>query len=400
MSQKIIVGADWEPSGWRVFVYDPFGSLTAPSFCPSGHTVSAPTTLSSCWNPTTEVPNVYEINGFVDRVAFLDPATFPTQPTELLIESAHLWERTPASLAQVFDYNELMALEGIASSSSNLQVVEFPHSLAKRARLETGFTAKQKDMDPQAQVLFRLRRPSMHMRELDTSYTIGSARTLTTAQLQVQAKREYRNQIVRECNQRLNIMRRYDYGETPAPGFFQEHVDAIADVRHMRRIVDETYSPGATINPNYPSRNNMERFAGMKYWGPGSSQSGQIRNVSMNTCMSVYVAVRHRQTPGGDIEVRKSPNGTDNIGLDTVWSKIFNMSSYHGGIGGIARANLMHYNLANKSRSSGIRSSVSALPEAGGDPATPDYLDRQAVRREFRATIKGLIRLFRDSPIP
>jgi hypothetical protein len=400
MDERIIIAADWEPAGWRVFVYDPFGSLASPTFLPSGHTVSAPTTLSPCWNPTTEIPHVYEINGFVDRVAFLNPATFPNKPTELLIESAHLWERTPASLAQVFDYSELVALETIASTSGNLQVIEFPHSLAKRARLESGFMAGQKDMDPQAQALFRIRRSAMHMRELDTSYAIGPARSLTSAQLQVQARREYRSQIVQECNQRLNIMRRHDYGVTPAQSFFQEHIDALEDVQHMRRIIEATYSPGAAINTSYPSRNNMERFAGMKYWGPMSSLSGQIREVSMNTCMSVYVAVRYRQTPGGSIEIRKSPNGIDNIGLDTVWSKIFNMSSYHGGIGGVARANLMHYNLANKSRSSGIRSSVSPLPTSGGNPTTPAYLDRQAVRREFRATIKGLIRLFRDSTIP
>jgi hypothetical protein len=397
MSNKIIIAADWEPAGWRVFVYDPFGDQNVPSFCPSGHTVSAPITLSSCWNPVTEVPNVYEINEFVDRVAFLDPNIFPNQPTELLIESAHLWERTPVSLAQVFDYNELMALEKIASTSGNLQVIEFPHSLAKRARLECGFKSNQKDMDPQSQVLFRLRRSSITMRELDTSYTISPARTLTPAQNSVQSKRDYRNQIVQDCNQRLNIMRRYDYGGIPVHTFFQEHVDAMEDVQHMRRIIEGTYLAGGTISPRYPSSNNMERFAGMTYWGPRSSRAGQIRGLSMNTCMSVYVAVRHRQTPGGTIEVRKSPNGTDNIGLDTVWSKIFNMSSYHGGIGGVARANLMHYNLAKKKRFG--TTAVSPLPTGGGNPATSAYHNRQAARKEFRATIKGLIRLFRDSTI-
>ena len=398
MSNKIIIAADWEPAGWRVFVFDPFGTLSAPSFCPPGYTVSAPTTLSACWNPATEVSCIYEIDGFVDRVAFLNPVTFPPQPTELLIESAHLWERTPASLAQVFDYNELMALEDIASTLENLQVVEFPHSLAKRARLESGFAAAQKDMDPQAQALFRLRRSSIHMRELDTSYAIGSARSLTRNQIRVQGKRDYRNRIVQECNQRLNIMRRYDYGRTPPPSFFQEHIDAVADVQHMIRIIEGTYPPGALISPGYPSRANMERYAGLSYWGPRSAFPGTVRGVSYNTCMSVYVAVRHRQTPGGPIEVRKSPNGTDNIGLDTVWSQIFNMSSYHGGIGGVARANLMHYNLAKKGRY-GTNATI-PLPVAGANPSTPAYVRRQAARREFRTTIKGLIRLFRDSTIP
>ncbi len=184
---------------------------------------------------------MYEINEFVDRVEFLNPATFPNQPTELLVESAHLWERTPASLAQVFDYNELMALETIASASENLQVIEFPHSLAKRARLESGFTANQKTWILRPKTLFRLRRSSMYMRELDTSYTIGSARSLTPAQIQVQASRDYRNRIVQDCNQRLNIMRRYSYGGHPATSFFQEHVDALQDVQHMRRIVGGTY---------------------------------------------------------------------------------------------------------------------------------------------------------------
>ena len=402
MTDRIIIAADWEPEGWRVFVFDPFGSPSSPSFRPSGHTVSIPTTLSGCWSPSTEIPQIYEIDGFVDRLAFLNPSTFPSQPTELLIESAHLRERTPASLAQVFDYNELQALEGLASTRGDLQVVEFPHSLAKRARLESGFLEDQKDMDPQAQALFRLRRSSMYMRELDTSYCISSARGLTADQQRVQAKRDYRSRIVQECNQRLNIMRRYNYGQTATPVFFQEHVDAIADVDHMFRIVEATYSPGAVIGSGYPSRSNMERYGGLKYWGPRAhlrgAISGAVRWVSENTCMSVYVAVRHRQTPGGPIEVRKSPNGIDNIGLDTVWSGLFNMSSYHGGIGGIARANLMHYNLAKKSRYG--TSSTSVLPPAGGNPATPAYVRRQAARREFRATIKGLIRLFRDSSIP
>jgi hypothetical protein len=398
MSQKIIIAADWEPNGWRVFVYDPFGTHSSPSFCPSGHRPVVPKILSNSWDPSLEIPCVYELSGFLDRGVFLDSATYPNLPTELLIESAHLWERTPASLAQVFVYDELVILEDIARMMNNLTVVEFPHSLAKRARLECGFGDPQKDMDPQAQALFRLRRPSIPMRELNTSHAINTARPLTVDQSRIQAKRDYRAQIVRECNQRLNIMRRYGYGNSTPSSFFQEHIDAMDDVAHMLRIVQSTYDPAAgPVSARYPSATNMERYAGMKYFGPRSPNPGTVKVVSANTCMSVYVAVRHRQAVGGLREVRKSPNGTDNIGVDTVWSQIFNMSAYHGGIGGIARANLMHYNLAKKSRFG--TTSVVPFPMAGGNPLTSEYLARQTSRKEFRTTIKGLIRLFRDSKV-
>ena len=125
-------------------------------------------------------------------------------------------------------------------------------------------------------------------------------------------------------------------------------------------------------------------------------QTGNLREgPKMNAIMSLYCCVFDN-----DRRLRRNENTGEFIGVDFVWSRLLLMSQYHGGASGIPRANLMWYVLTERFQGRASRGNAGELSSPRiqlGDDDSPAYIARQTARRNWRRSMKALIRIFRDA---
>lgn len=276
----------------------------------------------------------------LDRDAFLAGAAWqPAEgPTRLVVEHAHLHERTGLSVAQVYPYAELCRLHEQAVKDG-VEIVAFPQRLTLRARKEGGFESKEQD--PQAIAAFIGRRPEVALKRW--SPLRDDERVLHAAV----------NEIRMDMTLRLNLMR---------PSY--EHPDA-ERAKQLLVQVAEQLSPAT-----------REQF-GIKL----KKKDGSLLKTPLKLAqiMALYVCVFDENG-----ELRRNPDG-EFIGMKTIWNQLLLMSPYHGR-SGTARSNLMYHGLRNHDR---VPYSYEDSPE------------QHAARRErwaqWRRGCKELLRAFRDA---
>ena len=220
---RAVIVADWERTGWRLFVFDPnrtdYGGLSDAELreeldSRDLDTVVTVAQFQAASGSRKQVckqrlwendglylsPEDYDINWVApneesihDRLDggyylndlpkeyLLENDFFAGGDCDLIIENAHLRLATETSLAQVYDADELRLLFGRMNGS--LRIFEFPNTLTGRARFEAGIEtsnklpegqkmtaterANAKMRDPEAILIFTLSRKSVLIRRFD-----------------------------------------------------------------------------------------------------------------------------------------------------------------------------------------------------------------------------------------
>lgn len=297
----------------------------------------------------------------VSKTDMLNGALWSNGPIRLVIEHAHLHERGPLSVAQVYNRVELEQF-WVASQDAGAKIQAFPQRLTQRARTEGGYTSKEED--PKAIYDFILNRPEVSLKNWRPRTTED------TAFYQVI------NQMRHNMTTRLNEMRpEYDPGNP--------------DVRHAVDLLE-------TFASDLPE--NIQRQFGLEFYR--TSKKGHYEKESLkpplkpkggartgfNVIMAIYVAIYD-----GDQNLRLNDRG-DFIGMKFIWNYLFLMSPFSGK-SGTARSNLMY-----RSLSSFDRVHMGDLQYQYRD--TPEtHALRREVWSQWRKGIKYLMRCFRDAGI-
>ena len=391
---RTIIAADWEPTGWRLFVYT---QDRTPDFhyLELEHIAPDYGASEGCWGEGG-VRDGYYLDS-VPRDIFLNRDTFVNGPCDLVIENAHLLARRETSLAQVYWPSELFQLYDICTELG-IRIFEFPAPLAKRARLEALFGAGDKARDPEAVVRFCLRRRDVILREFNplNQLLTREGEPLSEHQQEEASRREYMNDVRNECNFRLNVMRQYQY-QLPANLIEENFISARADIEDALGILDNLF--GTPLPENAPEEEVSQRALLSTFLNIESTEdntvlrrfarNGNYSHPRMTAVMAAYVGVFERGE-GMQRNLRRFPNQDGRfIGIKMLWDRVWTMSPFHGSYGGVPRANLMWMGLFMAERNSGRR-----IHRIGDDEA--EYHTRQSHRRNWRKAVKLLLRTFRD----
>lgn len=177
--ERTVIVADWERTGWRLFVFCPFDLEYDGHYLePVGFELSLLAPNGDAIHP--RLTGGYYLND-LPKEFFLESNFFANGPCDLIIENAHLRRATETSLAQVYDEDQLRTL--FDRMNGQLRIFEFPNTLTGRARLESGIEtsrrlpenqrmtnverAAAKTRDPEAILDFTLRRRSVLLRRFD-----------------------------------------------------------------------------------------------------------------------------------------------------------------------------------------------------------------------------------------
>jgi hypothetical protein len=388
---RTVIAADWDPTGWNLFVYtedrDPEQVYLEVDGVDAEFNASV-----DCWGEDRAAFG-YALNA-VPREVFLTADFFANGPCDLVIENAHLKARHDTSLAQVYWANELLTLFGLCDSD-NLRVFEFPAVLAKRARLEAMFGATEKERDPEAVVRFCLRRRDVILRSFNPYHQLitPEGEELSAEQTAEAGLRRRMDDVRDNCNYRLNIMRQYQYqmpDEIDDPNYSRAREDiedafAILDARFGAAPAADAPAEELQIRQIISDYANIEQGDGNQVYR--KIAAGRYSHPKLNTVMSVYATV-FEWNEEGERQLRRHEGRF--IGVDLIWDRILTMSPYHGKYGGVARANLVWYGLKMGVERGGVRiHTIEDEPEA--------YILRQSNRRDWRRCVKTLIRMFRDA---
>ncbi len=303
------------------------------------------------WNGTQE--------SHVSREDMLNGILWSSGPVRLVIEHAHLHERGPLSVAQVYDSDEL-AQFWASTQDVGAQIQAFPQRLTERARVEGEYTSKEED--PKAIYDFILNRPEVSLKNW---------RPRTPEELEFFG---VVNQIRHDMTVRLNEQR---------PDYDPEN----PDVRHAVELLESFAS-------DLPE--NVQRQFGLEFYRitrAGQYNQGDLKpplkagggaRTGFNVIMAIYVAVYDSEQ-----NLRLNEEG-DFIGMKFIWNYLFLMSPFSGK-SGTARSNLMFRGLSSYDHRhmDGFRYQYLDTPEV--------HARRREGWSQWRRGIKFLMRRFRDA---
>ena len=306
----------------------------------------------------------------VSRDDMLNGILWASGPVRLVIEHAHMHERGPLSVAQVYNHNELTQFFAASQNAGSL-IQAFPQRLTERARTEgihpdEGVRYAEldnpKQYDPRAIYDFVLNRPEVSLKNWrprtpdDTAFY------------------EIVNEIRQDMTIRLNDMR---------PDYDPEN----SDVQHAVELL-EIFASGIPEITQQQFGLEFYRTNRIGHWQQGDLKSplkasGGART-GFNVIMAVYVAVYDSEQ---NLRVNEEGNF---IGMKFIWNYLFLMSPFSGK-SGTARSNLMFRGLSSydKRHMNNIRYQYRDTPEI--------HTRRREVWAQWRRGIKLLMRHFRDA---
>lgn len=278
---------------------------------------------------------------FASREEMLDGTAWGRKKVNLIIENAHLHERRPLSVAQVYTADELVTLYNNALNTGTT-VLAFPQRLSQRARVESKITSKSED--PKAIAKFVMNHPEIALKRW---------RPLRQKDKELH---EVMNAIRADMTERLNIMRSSNYKDD--------------DAKEGQKVI--TAIAGKLTK-------DCREYFGLEQL----NKSGDFKTPKWAQMMPLYVCVFD-----GTGRLRLN-NQKKFIGLDFIWSKLLLMSPFHGR-SGTARANLMFYGLRNYDRKNTNK-------KYKYNDTKKEHLNRRAVWRKWRKLIKEFLRALRDA---
>ena len=278
----------------------------------------------------------YDSNGLVGPLRFekedmLTGALWGNDNSVLLVEAAHLAERSGQSTAQVF-YRPELEIFSKRVREDEVEVIAFPHKMSEFARYQFEIN-DDKGRDPEAIMRFFLMYGDeipMHKWKLRTT--------------RVKAIDSESNRIRREITTWLNELResRYDH----------------ASVSRALEVVSE-------LNRNPPGWFIPLKDEVFEHFMIYFNDEGQIvrsklfANRNAKRLMTLYVCVFDEEgkvrrkkdihDSNGEVVI-PAPRPPEFIGIGFIWSRLLLMSPYHGK-SGTARANLMYQGLSNFDKS-------------------------------------------------
>lgn len=398
LGERAVIAADWEPDGWRVFIFPP---PDAERFIPEGYdAVEEPPNNDPSLHP--RVGSGYYLNAVYNRELFSSTefSNYVNQvECDLIIESAHLRRRTLDSLSQVLTMDELSSLhEYSRSTEGRLRIFEFPHTLADRARVESQIQPinatmaekkRAKKRDPEAAVVFTLGRRNVLLRRFNPAHQVQPGDPDLTNEQESEIEFRQAMDVIRsDANRRLNIMRHFRYDIPEGENF--AYLDIYRrQIDHAKSLFDDRYDElpevKQTLLDTYMHSNGEKK---------------------MPSLMAIYVCC-FSDSEDGDVGFELREVNGRFIGVNTIWDRLLTMSPYHGKFGGVARANLVWYGLqmgleAKRGDNKELRFDEKKASrrfqrlEFDGNVDSPEgYKQRQRIRREWRKSVKLVIRMFR-----
>ena len=211
---RLLITADWEKTGWNMFVFSqgrPPGQYPVlppnvePSTSPPVGDELHPTVQSGYYLPV--VPRVFFREEWFAQALIDHDIGF-----DLVIETAHFRRRTETSKAQVYTLPQLDELYQFAmNSGGKLRIFEFPAVMQKRVHEECGTDSKKdKERDPENIANFILNRREVVLRRFNPA-TWRSESEARDASEEREARTKLRlREITKDANYRLNVLRASD----------------------------------------------------------------------------------------------------------------------------------------------------------------------------------------------
>ena len=496
---RALITADWEKTGWNMFVF-------SQGRQPGQYPILPPNVEPSISPPVGDELHSTVQSGYylpvVSRFFFRED--WFTQALidhdvgfDLVIETAHFRRRTETSKAQVYTLPQLDELYQLTmNSGGKLRIFEFPAAMQKRVHIECGTDPKNdKERDPENIANFILNRREVVLRRFNpATWRSESEGRNPSEEREARTKLRLR-EITKDANYRLNVLRASDppyvlpeeteglnleryFGEVnhaieliesglealsathrsllsqnlnikyfPSEGDLRDlcvgHEESSISLAGARRLVEEHNIPEGgvldlathgfdrlTAQGNFSSQvtirvpfaeesvvskvaqragiGRVEVYDRFEAWESRMqrlglnvpAQNGSISRTDgfpkLNSIMAVYVLVIEYDDQDRP-RLRRNPDTQQFIGVDFIWSRLLTMSPFHGIFGGVPRANLMMYGLQATHEPG--RNSVRYQRIDNALDRFDRMYDRQLTRREWRKSVKILIRLFRDAMI-
>lgn len=410
--RRTIIVADREGSSWSLFIFpaEPNGDLYLDGTEQNPPIFERPNTEDNVEIHSDLEGGYYLQNVSFD--CFLTADFFANGPCDLVIEVPHLRFKNEKSKSQVYWMSELENLDSLQGDDLRIFEFPAILSDRARIECgllpPRGPTQQEKEWakkyDSEAICFFVFNRTEVQLRRFDPSMQFQTRARYAEVDLTQYQQRELRTRDVlkairQDCNDRLNIMRIYGYKQEEIQAS-PYNSDIWNQIDHAFRILDDEL--GRVEEENYPDvravfgvrrelippttewckvqlRRLKQQNPDIRIGGPlqelrerlcdngievpatenriyregvesgtrKSSINSEQGTVSIDGIMSLYVCVFDNFGRRRQLELIEN-DPEFGYGADFIWTRVLQMTNYHGRLGGVARSNLMYHVLGKK----------------------------------------------------